>query len=100
MLRLLSIMLLSPVGAFAATNQEPLKCPEGPARHIVIEKGEYVVPPQVTLHLQNFVADLVPRSKQLPACLKNDTNVKQGRVYVDSAALTRIFNQKLGANKK
>jgi hypothetical protein len=54
----------------------------------------------VTLHLENFVADLVPQSKQLPYCLKNDTNVHQGRVFVDSAALTRIFNQKMGANKK
>jgi hypothetical protein len=84
----------------AADTLEPLKCPEGPPRHIVIEKGEYVPRPGVTLHMENFAADLVPRAKTLPYCLKNDTNVQHGRVYIDSAALTRVFNQKLAANKK
>jgi hypothetical protein len=95
----LSVLLLS-YTLTAANTAEPLKCPEGPPRHIVIEKGEYVPRPGVTLHMENFVADLVPRGKQMPYCLKNDTYVLRGRVYVDSAALTRIFNQKLGANKK
>lgn len=85
---------------FAANTREPLKCPDVASRHLTVTKGEYEPRPGVTLHLENFVADLVPQAKQLPYCLKNDTNVHQGRVFVDSAALTRIFNQKMGANKK
>src|SRR3954469_4718773 len=95
LLFLLSSSLLS-----AANTREPLKCPDVSSRHLTVAKGEYEPRPGVTLHLENFVADLVPQAKQLPYCLKNDTNVRQGRVFVDSDALTRIFNQKMGANKK
>ena len=100
MRRWLLLLLLSSSVLYAADTREPLKCPDTPSRHLVIAKGEYEPRPGVTLHLENFVADLIPQSKQLPYCLKNDTNVQQGRVFVDSAALTRIFNQKMGANKK
>src|SRR3954465_145831 len=96
---LLFVLLLSYVVS-AANTREPLKCPDVASRHLTVAKGEYEPRPGVTLHLENFVADLVPQAKQLPYCLKNDTNVRQGRVFVDSDALTRIFNQKMGANKK
>src|SRR3954466_7639326 len=95
----LLVLLFSSV-ASAANTREPLKCPDVASRHLTVAKGEYEPRPGVILHLENFVADLVPQAKQLPYCLKNDTNVHQGRVFVDSTALTRIFNQKMGANKK
>jgi hypothetical protein len=95
----LLVLLFSSVVS-AANTREPLKCPDVASRHLTVARGEYEPRPGVTLHLENFVADLVPQAKQLPYCLKNDTNVRQGRVFVDSAALTRIFNQKMGANKK
>ena len=96
----LLVFFLSASLLFAANTREPLKCPDVASRHLSVAKGEYEPRPGVTLHLENFVADLVPQSKQLPYCLKNDTNVHRGRVFVDSAALTRIFNQKMGASKK
>src|SRR3954468_4577448 len=99
-MRCLLLILFLSSSLFAANTREPLKCPDVASRHLTVARGEYEPRPGVTLHLENFVADLVPQAKQLPYCLKNDTNVRQGRVFVDSAALTRIFNQKMGANKK
>src|SRR3954469_25254249 len=99
-MRCLLLFLFLSSSLFAANTREPLKCPDVASRHLTVAKGEYEPRPGVILHLENFVADLVPQAKQLPYCLKNDTNVHQGRVFVDSTALTRIFNQKMGANKK
>jgi hypothetical protein len=99
-MRCLLLFLFLSSSLFAANTREPLKCPDVASRHLTVAKGEYESRPGVILHLENFVADLVPQAKQLPYCLKNDTNVHQGRVFVDSAALTRIFNEKMGANKK
>src|SRR5947209_14116936 len=88
---LFPLSLLSSSLLWAANAREPLKCPDVASRHLTVAKGEYEPPPGVTLHLEDFVADIVPQSKQLPYCLQNDTHVPHRPVFLASAALTRTF---------
>lgn len=74
---------------------EEVTCP-APVTSMEMQKGEYSPVPGVVFNLQNFVAVMVARGKQLPLCMARTANIQHGQVSMSDASLTKIFAQKLG----
>lgn len=60
-----------------------------------MQKGEYSPVPGAVFNLQNFVAVMVSRGKEMPLCFARTTNIQRGQVFMTDASLTKIFTQKL-----
>lgn len=93
-------MLVLTALARAAGPPEQVTCSSGPPKHISIKEGEYSPNPGTAIRLENFVANIVPLTKEMPLCLKNQTLVQSGSITLSSESLTKLFNSKSGADAK
>ena len=87
----LSILILMITSAAAA---DTVRCP---ARVTAMEmgKGQYSPMPGATFDLQNFSAQMVARGKSSPLCFNRTTEIEHGQVFISSASLTHLFEQKI-----
>jgi hypothetical protein len=99
-MRLFAAILVLTALASAASQPEQSTCPTGPPKHISIKEGEYSPTPGTTIRLENFTADIVPLTKEMPECLRNETLVQSGSITLSSDSLTKLFNNKSGGNAK
>ena len=99
-MKLLILLFSLTVIARAAAQEDALVCPSGPPKHISIKQGDYSPKPGTVLHLENFAANIVPLSKEMPLCFKNETLVQSGSITIDSESLSKLFNDKAGPNPK
>ncbi len=97
-MRLLVVLFGFAAFAHAADQAEKIACPTGPPKQIFIKQGEYSPKPGTKIQLENFAANIVPLSKEMPLCLKNETLVQGGSIFIDSASLSKLFNDKAGAD--
>jgi hypothetical protein len=87
---LVVLLAIAAEGAMAV----PLKCPDGPTQ-MLIESGNYVPRPGVVVVLQQFSATMVPMGRSLPSCLQKETDIHKGHVFISSAGLSKLFDQKM-----
>jgi hypothetical protein len=85
----LAMMLLAGVA-----SADTLRCP---ARVTSMEmtKGDYSPIPGATFELQNFSALMTARGNNSPLCFNRMTEISHGQVFISSASLTHLFDQKI-----
>src|SRR3954468_14132986 len=99
-MRIFALLLLVAGLVATAEEKQQASCPTGPPKHISIKEGEYSPTPGTTIRLENFTADIVPLTKEMPECLRNETLVQSGSITLSSESLTKLFNSKSGGNAK
>jgi hypothetical protein len=88
---LLSLVL---VVAGCAAQADTLRCP-AKVTSMEMAKGEYSPMPGAVFELQNFSAAMTARGNASPLCFNRMTEIHHGQVFISSASLSHLFEQKI-----
>jgi len=75
-------------------HADALRCP-AKVTAMEVAKGDYSPMPGATFELQNFSALMTSRGKSSPLCFNRITEINHGQVFISSASLTHLFEQKI-----
>ena len=77
-----------------AAQADTLRCP-AKVTSMEVAKGDYSPLPGATFELQNFSALMTSRGNSSPLCFNRMTEISHGQVFVSTASLTKLFDQKI-----
>jgi hypothetical protein len=93
-MRLSSACFLVLLLASSFAHADTLRCP-AKVTSMDMLKGAYSPMAGATFELQNFAALMTARGNSSPLCFNRMTEISHGQVFISSASLTHLFDQKI-----